>query len=290
MKVQEFKEVRMAIDLGEGINTFGTVDAVYIRGKEAIAIDYKTGYGKIEDCETNAQAAAYTLGLFQAHPEVETLEFYFVIPNRQEISTHTFVRSRDEDSIRLRLNTIIRRAISEDKTYNPQPLLCEYCANQASCPSLANKALLIAKRYTEDGFPIPDQVHGSKNPDPDEIAQLLRLAPIMETWASGVRKAALDMSLTQGIEIPGFKRMERSGSRKITNALSAYDAVKDTVRVEDFLAACTGISVPQLEEFFAQSQPRGKKAKAKFELECKLKDAGALEEGATVHLLKAVKD
>lgn len=282
--------MRLDIDLGQGIDTFGTVDLVYIRGNQAIVIDYKTGYGKIEDCSVNAQAQAYTLGIFQKFQEVDEVEFVFVIPNRQEVSMHTYTRAEHEDAIRLRLNTIIRRATAEERTCNPQPYLCEYCDFQSKCPALAQKALLIASRYEKDGFEVPEEVHGSNTTDPEDMAKLLKLAPIMEAWASGVRKAALDMSVRDGLDIPGYRRTERSGARKITSALNAYEAIKDQVRIEDFLAACTGISVPQLEEYFSESQPRGKKGKAKQELENKLRDAGALEEGSTVYLLKPIKE
>jgi hypothetical protein len=58
----------------------------------------------------------------------------------------------------------------------------------------------------------------------------------------------------------------------------------------DFLAACSKVSVPDLEKNFSESIPRGKKAQAKQELVDRLTDAGCLKQDGIIHLLKQTKN
>jgi hypothetical protein len=282
-------EERLEIDLGDGVTTFGTADVLrhVPSAKYALMIDYKTGYGAVEDAEINSQAWAYVIGAFQKFPEVENIDFYFLIPNRDEVSYSRFSRARLPE-MQLRLQTVIRRA-KEQKIFNPQPGVCDYCGRQGSCKALAEKALLIANRYTE-GFKLPKNTANLDDiDDPTTLALLLKLAPIMESWAEGVKKYALDKALNEGWELPGYRLTERKTPRAITSALLAYEAVKDTVQLNDFLAACSKVSVPDLEKNFAESLPRGKKAQGKQELVDRLTDAGCLKQDGSVHVLKQEK-
>lgn len=282
------KEVKFDIDLGGGETTFGTCDlCLEFPDGSMTLIDYKTGYGAVEDAEINTQAWAYTIGAFQKFPKVELIDFYFLMPVRDEVSYATFKREQLPE-MKLRLQTIIKRA-KDGKIFNPQPGVCDYCGNQASCPALAKKALLIANKYPETGFEIPDDITGNST-DPKELAQLLKLAPIMESWAENIKKLSLSKAMEEGWELPGFRLQERKTPRAITSALQAYEAVKDTVSLNDFLAACTKVSVPDLETNFAESVPRGKKGQAKQQLVDRLTDAGCLKQEGIVHVLKQEKN
>jgi hypothetical protein len=282
------KEIRFDIDLGGGESTFGTCDlGLKFSETEMALLDYKTGYGAVEDAEINTQAWAYSIGAFQLFEKIEKLEFYFLMPVRDEITFATFTRAQLPE-MKLRLQTIIKRA-KDGKIFNPQPGVCDYCDNQASCPALAKKALLIAKKYPETGFPIPEDITG-ENASASDLAALLKLAPIMESWAEEIKKLALSKSLEEGWELPGFRLQERKSPRSITSALQAYEAVKDTVSITDFLAACTKVSVPDLENYFAESIPRGKKGQAKQQLVDLLTDAGCLKQEGIIHVLKAEKN
>jgi len=190
--------------------------------------------------------------------------------------------------MQLRLQTIIKRA-KDGKIFNPQAGVCDYCGNQAKCPALAKKALLIANKYPETGFEVPNDITGDKA-DSEELAQLLKLAPIMESWAAGIRELSRERAVNEGWELPGFRLQEQKLPRKITSAIQAYDAVKDTVSLTDFLAACTKVSVPDLEDYFAESVPKGKKGQAKQQLVDRLTDAGCLKQEGTTFVLKQEKN
>ena len=283
----EHKEIKFDIHLGGGESTFGTCDVcLEFKNNFVVLVDYKTGYGAVEDAEINTQAWAYSIGAFQKFPNAEQVEFYFLLPVRDEVSVATFKRAQLPE-MKLRLQTIIKRA-KDKKIFNPTPGVCDYCGNQAKCPALASKALLIANKYADEGFEVPEDVSGD-NCSPESLAALLKIAPIMEAWAEGIKKLALSKSLEEGWELPGYRLQERKTPRAITSALQAYNAVKDTVSIIDFLASCSKVSMPDLEKNFAEAIPRGKKGQAKQELADRLTDAGCLKQEGVIHVLKQEK-
>ena len=286
---KDYREVRVQIDLGQGRSTFGTCDRfVVYSDNTADAIDYKTGYGKIDDAEINIQGQAYVLGLFQKFPQVTEITMWFLVPARDEASMHTFTRD-DIPAIRLRISTIIERAECGGH-YNPQPGVCDYCGNQGRCPALASKVLTIAQKYQEDGLPIPESVHGSEQDDPVKVAALMTLVPIVESWANGVRKRATEMAVDQGMTLPGFKVIEMSKPRSITSALGAFEAVQDEVELRDFMTCVDKVSYPKLEELFASKAKKGTKAKTRQILEGKLRDLGVLQDEGVSYQLRKQKN
>lgn len=293
---RDFREIRLAINLGGGLTTFGTADRLLVYGTHGIMYDYKSGYRHVADAEINPQGWAYTIGAFQRPAlNLETLDLYFLIPNRDEISHASFKRS-DVPNMQLRLNTIIRKAMAADPSqYNPQPELCEYCSRQATCPALAAKALQLAPKLLP-GLPVPPIALVSKD-RPQDIPYLLRLAPLMESWAEGVRAAALKLNLQEGLEIPGYTRIERSTPRSVSSVLGAWKVLKEKgkilkdkeIALEEFLAACSKVSVPQLEDYVASLAPRFEKGKARQALNLALRGADLLREEGTIYYLKERK-
>jgi hypothetical protein len=284
-------EVRLEINLGEGLDTFGTCDVLLVRNNEGIAIDWKTGRGAIDDAEINTQAQAYVLGAFQRHPELDKIHFYFVIPQRDEITFHTY-RREDCDRIKLRLSTIIRRAeqfqyvwknrggVPVDM-FNPQPGNCEFCANQWKCHAVTTKVFDIARKYGTDGLPVPAKVHGSETDDPEDMAKLLLLLPVVQQWIDGVKARSKQMAFEEGLEIPGFEAKERAGKRTITSASAAWDVLSDLVpemSVEDFIARMGPVSFNDIAEVVKESAPRGKKTAAQNAFEDRLIEMGVLEQ------------
>ena len=291
-KYTAFDEERLEIDLGGGEKTFGTCDVLryFPALKRGLMIDYKTGYGAIDDAEINTQAWAYVIGAFQKLPDLMEVDFYFLIPMRDEVSYATFHRT-DLPKMKLRLQTVIARA-KEGSHRNPQEGVCDYCGNKATCAALAEKVFLIAKKFPREGYTLPElPPEGvSSVEDPETLSKLLKIAPIVEDWAKQVKAYATEKAVNELWEIPGYRLTERSTPRVINNPLAAWNALKDTVKLEDFLAAVSRVSVPDLEKYYAESAPRGKKGQAKQELNNRLIDAEAMTQEGVIHVLKAEKE
>jgi hypothetical protein len=290
------REVAVDIDLGGGLETYGTPDRTLGYGEEGLIYDYKSGYREVADAEENLQAWLYTIGTFQKYSQFKRITFTFLVPNRDEVLFHTFQRD-DIPNLKLRANTVMRRAMEIDwskkltpvmiSQLNPQPELCEYCAFQAQCPALGKMALLMGSKLAP-GLPIPASplVDPTR---PKDIANLLRLVPLFEEWAKATRKEALRVHMEDGIDIPGFKRVERSTDRGVTSVQGTWAVVKDRISFDDFLDSISTVSIPKLEKFFAAKAPRGKKGDAKDELENRLIHADLMKTQGTIHYLKEAK-
>ena len=269
----------------DGHDTFGTADLLDIyEDGDACCYDWKTGFGKVDDAEINSQVASYALGAFQKFPEIKRIQFYLVLPRRQEVSVAEFSRD-DIPKITLRLSTIIRRAIElAGKEFNPQEGVCDYCAFQGSCKALAAKALIIGNKA---GFDVPSNI--SMDGSPEDKAKLLKLANLIGGWSEMVKKELLRQALEEGQEITGYRLDQRKTPRTIESPLLGFAALSDMMTFEEFLSACTRVSVVELEKIVAEKAEKGQKAHAKHALEDRLRDKGALKEEGVIHLLKAIR-
>ena len=282
--VRELHEVVLDIRASNE-STFGSADLIEIYDDgHAVLMDWKTGFTAVDDASHNAQVAAYVLGAFQAHPEIKRIDAYLVLPRRQEISFASFELA-DVPRLKLRIGTIIARAKElKGKEHNPTEGVCDYCNARGTCKALANKALEIGQKA---GFDVPASV--SYDGSPDDRAKLLKLANLLSQWCDDTKKELLRQAIDEGAEIPGYRLDQRRTPRAIDNPVAGFEAIKGMVTVEEFLSAASRISVASLEKIVAEKAPRGSKEKAKEQLEDLLRDANAMKDEGTVHVLKAIK-
>jgi len=294
----DYKEIRLTMNL-LGEKTFGTCDRLTVVGDTGVQIDYKTGQGAIDEPQENWQAKAYATGAFQRFPELETIHFYFIACRRDEILFHTFKRG-DVDEMVEDLSGIIKRAKKvracfEDADVSiliPQTKVCNYCGNAGKCPSLAQLAVETAKKYVPDEesfLTLPEEIHGSDCIDPEKMAEMLKVVPIIKKWAAGVEYAARKMAIEDGEEIPGYEIKERKGRRSITSALAAYGVIKDDVQVEDFLDGIDKFPVGKMEKLVSDMTPRGQKKERVAEVMAELYKLGVIETGKDSQYLSEVK-
>ena len=272
------------VSICEGL-TFGTADRIAIAGSRALLFDYKFGRNSVPDAEENPQLQAYATGIFEEFPVIDEVKAIILIPRRDEVSSAIYRRS-DLPRLRMRVQTIIARCEVPEPELRPTEH-CLYCAAQGTCNALHRHALTIAAGY-EDELKLPDEFHPSRITDPATMSRALTVARVMEKWCESVKHHALQMRLN-GQEIPGHELRTRAGTRKITDPLAAWLAVKERMTSDQFVACCD-VSLPKLETTFADTAPRGGKAKAKQELCEALADLGVVETGKeTLYLAKTRK-
>jgi len=298
MELDDYKEIRLTMKLRDE-ETFGTCDRLTVNGTEAVQIDYKTGQMAVDEPQDNWQAKAYALGAFQQFPQLDTIHFYFVACRRDEILFHTFKREDMEEVVHA-ISDVIKRAKKVRACFSetdpseliPQLKICNYCKNAGRCPSLAKLSIDTAKKYaptSKDFLSLPDEVHGSTCEDPQAIADMMKVVPIVKKWAAGVEYAARRMAIEEGIEIPGYEVKERKGRRSITSALAAYGAIKDDVEVEDFLEGIDKFPVGKLEKLVSDMAPRGQKKERVSEVMSELHRLGVVEYGKDSQYLSEIK-
>ena len=275
-----FKEERLKI-----LDQFGTADWILIDGNKAHLVDTKFGRRSVPDAEVNAQLQAYALGLWDRWADVENITVHILLPRRDEVSSHTFSRGKDYANVKLRISTIIERAKEAlPEFFNPTPSGCQYCGRKGKCGALAGVALKKAKEATLDKDEVLDITK------PEQISESLKIAPILEDWIKKVREEALRVHLFEGVEIPGFRCVDRSTPRTITSPMGAWSVLQDKMSMDDFMASVSRISITELEKNFAATAGKGQKGKSKQQLENLLRDAGVLKEESTIKYLKPIKD
>jgi hypothetical protein len=277
---------------------WGFLDTVALRGTKADIIDFKFGRMPVRDAEKNLQMKAYTHGIWQMYPEVEEVTVHIVQPKLDTISFHTWVRSRDAETIAAELKFVIERAKEVQSNFFAEdylPLLkpfcesCDFCGNRHRCPALTKEVLSIVSKYSGDTKLDRPVVSPGEMRDPKEASRLLRAAKYAAKWAEDVQSWALDMALNEGIVPEDFRLVEVNKPRKVTNPLLAYEALKDSLSMEDVMACATGVSIGKLEDVFCQTAPKGQKAKYKAQLTDRLTDAGALVAEGVYHKLDPIR-
>lgn len=284
----------------EVFDQWGFLDTLIIKeGGKADIVDFKFGYMPVRDAEKNIQMKAYTYGVWVMFPSIKEITVHLVQPKLDSISYHTWDRDRDMESIGEEIKLVIERAklarlnffdADVEALFTPLCEACDFCGNRARCRPLARKIVKITSKYDPIFEVLDDPVlRPGEIRDPKTMGLLLRAAKIAAKWAEDTQSMALEQALTEGIVPEDFRLVEVNKPRRVTNALLAYEALKDKVAWEDMLACATGVSIGKLEEIFTESAPRGEKAKYKALLSDRLQDAGALVSEGVYHKLDPIR-
>ena len=281
-------------------STFGTCDRLFIDGSRAVAIDYKTGRGGIDDAEQNMQSKAYVLGMFQRFPSLQTIDFYFIIPQREELLHAKFTRAQ-ENLIAREIEKILQDAKKVHACWDagniPVDMLkidesiCRYCKRleNNACPRMYGVAMEVVRRYAPE-ITLPDNTHASSHTDPEVVAGMLKLVPMLEKWAEGVKHQAKFLAFEKGMTLPGFEIKTRAGTRTITDPTVAWKCVEPLgVDMNEFLTSVGSVSVSAYEKLISNTAKRGEKAKAISEVMATLYANGGIKQGEDSHILAAVK-
>lgn len=268
---------------------WGYADEYNIFGNTCHLFDWKFGSWSQEDVSTNPQTQAYVLGIWNKHPEVDTVHCHWVYPVREEISRHTYRRGADYAKIKLRLETIVARCSATAVKACPNADVCTWCGNKAVCPALHRMVLPVATRYADGhALALPQVPSFDLVKDPVEMSRLLDWAPILEKTAESIKRHALEMRLKDGQEIPGYDLRSRQGKSRILNAELAFEKAQDFMDLPTFMRA-VDVSAAELKKLAGENAPRGEKAKRGQALMDSLQDAGVLQVGGESQFLTKTK-
>jgi hypothetical protein len=281
---EHHRELRLAIQ-----DQYGHLDHLFVHSDgSADLVDLKFAQNIYK--ADSAQFWAYMVGAWDKFPSIDEIRVWVLHPLIDHIDVETFSRTKDYERLNATIRVIIQNAENPDPDQFRIGKHCTWCGRLKTCRKWAEFGVEIANRYAEDGrkFQLPqDSVHGSDIEDPETLAVLWRLAPLVQKAADGWRKKALDKRL-EGVDLPGLELTEKRGTRVITNATAAFNAVADRVKPEDFIEACD-VKIGAVEKIFADSFPRGEKGSSKKELMNRLIDADAITSGAPVQMLRELK-
>lgn len=279
-----FKEQRVAV-----LDQFGFFDRLHVHGDVGYLLDAKFAHNLYK--ADSPQFWAYLIGIWDdprwAH--LKTIEVHALHPFLDIIDIAKFDRAKDYD----RLLGLVLAAVERAKVADPATYRmfdgCRFCGNAGRCGKLAAVAFEVASKYEGLQLPEHDTMHGSDMSDPAVLSKLLDISPALESAISGWKRAALKLRQEDGVDIPGYRLLERTGVRKITDANTYYQMFTERGgRPEDF-AAAVSIGIGDAEQLWADLAPKGKKGVSKQELNDLLLDREAITLGENSFYLKKEK-
>ena len=221
--------VEHAFELSALSNLYwGTADAVIIAPPVLYVADLKTGRGhavpvRRPDGRVNLQLGGYGLGALHSLPaglahEITSIELCVVQPAlgppQRTIMTIAEVQDLAADLIE------IAEAALDPEATRIAGDHCRFCRAAGDCPALRDKALIAARLefYTPEaelveGFPVPP---APSTLTPVQLGHVLEGAEIIDQWLSSVRAHAKALA-DKGVEIPGFKLVDKRGRRVWAN-------------------------------------------------------------------------
>lgn len=198
---------------------FGTADCIiiHVHDDAMTVIDYKYGQGVPVSAVDNSQMKFYALGAYNDYGFAYDIKFVDVCifqPRLKNISidclTITDLRVWGE-----KVKPIAALAAKGEGDYTPGEH-CRFCPHAGRCRELTN----MCKEYVN--------THGMKVSvpvlAPFEVAEVLRMEPLVSLWLKRVKEQALT-SMLNGEEIPGYKVVEGRSTRAWANEMDAYKAL-----------------------------------------------------------------
>lgn len=192
---------------------FGTCDCLIIQGDTLDIIDYKYGAGVKVSAKDNPQMKLYALGALHDYGfayDVLKVRMHIFQPRMDNVDVDATGIAHLLKWADTEVKLIAAQAYKGKGKYNAGEH-CKFCPHAGRCRALTK----VCTEYVEAhslrvGVPVLA---------PHEIADVLRMKPLVELWLKRVDAQALT-TLLDGGEIPGLKVVEgKQGNRKWTDEL-----------------------------------------------------------------------
>lgn len=210
---------------------FGTADCIIIQGDTLDVIDYKYGKGVEVSAKDNPQMRLYGLGAindFGFVCDIKTVRMHIYQPRLNNISVDEIDVGCLMTWAEKTVKPTAALAVEGKGEYTPGEH-CRFCPHAGRCRTLTKTCI----EYVD--------THGMKAPlevlAPWEVADVLRLEPLVSLWLKRVKDQALTTMMNGG-EIPGYKVVAGRGSRawkdenEVAATLSPHYALEDYTKTE----------------------------------------------------------
>ena len=198
---------------------FGTADCILIQGDTMDIIDYKYGKGVAVSAEDNPQMKLYGLGALNDYGfayDIKTIRLHIFQPRMNNISVDEIAAADLLTWAEKTVKPVAAKAAKGKGNYNPGEH-CRFCPHAGRCRSLTK----ICTEYVE--------THGIKagieTLAPWEVAEVLRMEPLVSLWLKRVKDQAL-ATLLNGGDVPGYKVVAGRSSRAWKDELQTAEALK----------------------------------------------------------------
>lgn len=206
--------------------SFGTSDAIVIKGSEIQVHDLKYGKGVKVDADDNEQMMLYALGTLSEFAMLSDFERVVMVIHQPRLN-HLSEWSCSVDELMAfaskaktaasKCIEIIDTQIAGVEDLTPGEKQCRFCKAKATCPALS-------QRVADEFAALPtDTINLALA---DLVAVGMAQVDLIESWCKAVRAEA-ERRLLAGEYVPGFKLVEgRRGARKWGNEAEAEATLK----------------------------------------------------------------
>lgn len=196
---------------------FGTCDCIILQDKTLTIIDYKFGQGVPVSATNNPQLKLYALGALNdygiALEEIDTVEMHIFQPRLNNISFDTIPVKDLMEWAEKTAKPTADKAVKGKGKYSPGEH-CRFCKHAGKCRALTQ---LCTEAIETHGLRVSVPVLA-----PHEVADVLRMEPLITLWLKKVKEQATT-TLLEGGDLPGYKLVEgKLGNRKWRDEMTVY--------------------------------------------------------------------
>lgn len=226
----------------------GTADVVHVEGlhrlhqeknvfDRLVIVDLK--FGRLPLAETFASWQLMIYGASQLMC-ADAVDVWIYQPRADAEDSRWHATVTAADDVPGKVNAVLERMADPKAPRVPSEEACKYCQALGWCPEAAavSAGFAVATREPQGLSPI-------------QLGQLGALAKRVEGQAKAVLAAVREILLAGG-SVPGFTLETRRGSRHIPDAPAAYEALKDRLPLERFLALIE-LPLGELEEAWIEA-------------------------------------
>lgn len=198
---------------------FGTGDMVIVADGIQEVIDLKYGKGVPVSAIENTQMRLYALGAYDVNEflyDIKTVRMTIVQPRLDSISTDEMALEELLDWGE-EIKPIAQRAFRGEGECTPCDY-CNFCKARHTCRALADTCLTA---FYKDGGKLNQLLTDS------EVSDILAMKDLITKWIKGVYDFAYEKALSGEKQWPGYKLVEGTSRRTITDPKAAAQTLLD---------------------------------------------------------------
>lgn len=220
---------------------FGTADCIILQNDTMDVIDYKYGQGVAVSAECNQQEMLYGLGALNDYGiayDVKHVRLHIYQPRLNNISVFALTTEALLLWGEQEVKPIAMMAAKGEGEYSPGEW-CKFCPHAGRCRELTKTCTEYVQTH-QLRVAVPVLA-------PHEVADVLRMEPLVTLWLKRVREQALN-TLLDGGEVPGYKVVEGRGSRAWTDELQVAQTLQEAGYSREDITETTLLSVAKMEK------------------------------------------
>lgn len=198
---------------------FGTGDMVIVADGVLEVIDLKYGKGVPVSAVENTQMRFYALGAYDVNEflyDIKTVRMTIVQPRLDSVSTDEMALEELLDWGE-EIKPIAQRAFNGEGECTPCDY-CNFCKARHTCRALSNTCL---DTFYKNGGKLNQLLTDS------EVSDILAMKDLITKWIKGVYDFAYEKALSGEKQWPGYKLVEGTSRRTITNPEAAAKTLLD---------------------------------------------------------------